>query len=248
VNIAPEHLAGYTQDTYTMSAMSEDDLSFWHKFQDSLEQKGDNSTVPADRIFREELAAATQGKPLRYEEFYYLLSRYPYLDLHHPDGFAQNTTPKIITLKGGWDIQDFGDRIRTSPGRFLYGAYNPAAVDEDGDDGSDGSKGGKSGGDGILRPQGGLTEQMIDMADEMILLAMEKEWPEAVVLGGFYGMIRAAWVAADVQEYKVTGFEPSESDAVVNAWVRQLLAEKQKKMKERHALLVQKKAPGAAHT
>jgi hypothetical protein len=197
-----------------MSAMSEDDLNFWQKFQNSLNEKG-GSALPHD-LFHAELAAAAGAKPIRYEEFYYLLSCYPYLDLHHPDGFDPNHTPQIIKVEGSWDILDFGDRIVTGPGRFLLGGSR----DEESSTGEP------------VRPKGTLVEQMIKMADELIFLARKKGWPEVVVRSGFYGMIRAAWVAADIQGYKMTGFEPSESDSVVNVWVRQILTEKQKGMQQ----------------
>ncbi|MFU8797505.1 MAG: hypothetical protein ACNA7Y_02250 [Gammaproteobacteria bacterium] len=207
--------------------MKEDDLSFWQKFEASLNPE-----------YLTELTAIAGEKSIRYEEFYYLLSRYPYLDLQHSAGsqpLAERPL-RILSVKGGWDIQDFGDRIRTSPGRFLYGGYRVRHSQDDEEGESTG---------GVIQPQGALTQQMIDMAEEMIALAMEKGWPEVDVVGGFYGMIRAAWVAAAIQDYKIVGFEPSENDAVVEVWVRRLLDKKKQKLKVRREQLLAKEGPAS---
>ena len=69
---------------------------------------------------------------------------------------------------------------------------------------------------------GTLVQQMADTALEVILLAIKKDWPAAHVYSGFYGMIRAAWIAAERYQFPLMGFEPTANDEVVKTWVNKL--------------------------
>ena len=140
---------------------------------------------------------------ITYPEFYYLLGRYPFLDLHHPADFTSvnGRSPEIISIQGGWEIQDFGDWIKTSPGLVPYEGFN----------------------------------QMLDMAEEMILLAIAKGWPAVYVDGGFYHMVRAAWVAAGLLDFPFEGFDPSYSDLRVRLLVERLLTERVRRLRDRLA-------------
>jgi hypothetical protein len=169
---------------------------FWDNFREILKS--------------EEMFKMASERPTTYEEFYYLLSRYAFLDIHHPDGFKPmggRLPIRTIKAKSGWIIQDYGDRICVSAGRLMYGPY--------------------LGKDGVeVKSIGTMTQQMADTASEVIAIAISHGWPAAQVYSGFYGMIRAAWIAADSQKFQLIGFEPSASDEVVKNWVQQLLSKK----------------------
>lgn len=178
-------------------------LQFWDSFRGILDKK-----EAPDSLYEEMYKMAAE-RPATYEEFYHLLSRYAFLDIHHPDGFKPLTgrlPNRTIKAKSGWIIKDYGDRIQTSAGRLMYGSY----LDE-----------GKE-----VKGIGTLVQQYADTAFEVIALAISNGWPSAQVYSGFYGMIRAAWIAADSQKFKLLGFEPTASDEVVKSWVQKLLSKK----------------------
>jgi hypothetical protein len=190
---------------------------FWAEFRALLSK----DEIPESLY--ENLVSYAQERAVTYEEFYYLLSRYPFLDIHHPDGYAplEQRQPVIIKAKSGWDILDYGDRLRTSPGLFMYGAYSKSGRRQADDDGD-------SGGGDWVKSTGTLVQQFADTAYEVIALAIHKGWPAAQVYSGFYGMIRAAWIAAESKHFLLQGFDPTVNDKVINGWVTKLLPNKLK--------------------
>src|SRR5579864_6479564 len=92
---------------------------FWDTFRDILNKK----EIPESLY--EEMFKMTAERPVNYEEFYYLLSRYAFLDIHHSEGskpLSGRLPVRTIKAKTGWTIKDYGDRICTSPGRLMYGS------------------------------------------------------------------------------------------------------------------------------
>ena len=66
-----------------------------------------------------------------------------------------------------------------------------------------------------------MQQQIIETAKELMEMAKGR-WDSAKILEGFYGMKRAAWVAASLKGVKLDGFEPTEDDQVVYNWARTL--------------------------
>lgn len=160
-----------------------------------------------------ELAKEALTRPITHNEFYYLLSRHPYLEIGDSAGSAPKAgrAPETKTTKTGWVVQDYGDCIVTGPGRLVFGRYVGLTEEED-----------EEGGGGAgLTDQGTLQQQIIETAKELIEMAQGR-WDKASILKGFYGMKRAAWVAAGLKDYGLSGFEPTEEDQVVYNWARTL--------------------------
>src|SRR5688572_16164327 len=95
------------------SSDPQNQLSYWEAYKSRQIKEG----VP-DTLY-DDLVKNAIDRAITYEEFYYLLSQHPFLDIHHPDGFTplSGRTPKSVTAQSGWTIQDYGDRLRTSAGR-----------------------------------------------------------------------------------------------------------------------------------
>ena len=161
-------------------------------------------------------------RELTVEEFYYLTSCYPYLEICDTDYpfIDDGSKPKIIEMDNGWRIFDFKsvlvsgnsellqrERTYPKPGRSL-----PPGIfldDEEDDD---------DGGGGV----GTIVKQYADVAEKMIALAIEREWKAAEVISGYYPMQRLAWIAAREKEYRLKGFDPTAEDFVVAGWVEKL--------------------------
>lgn len=150
--------------------------------------------------------------PVRHEDVQYLLSRYPFLqiintDAHFPEGGVE---PKFIKADSGWVIHDYGDAMSASPGDLLYGNYS----EKEGEEGGEGS-----GGKGTIIKQAYLTAQ------EMIAIAIQKQWQGINIIDGSPLMKWAAWMAAEDQEFGYSGYEPSDEDHKKRARVRKYIAE-----------------------
>ncbi len=167
-------------------------------------------------------------RDITHEEFYHLLSRYPYLELHNVDKPKPliNDTAQLHKARSGWIIHDHNDVICASSTelpisevRRLYNTLlgettataKSAASAADSDDDEDGGEGGR----------GTLQAQMITTAYEMVQMAYNR-WKNVAIIGGFYGMKRAAWVAAMRFGKQLTGFEPTSEDKVVLYWANKL--------------------------
>ncbi len=154
------------------------------------------------------------------QEFYYLLSRYPYLEICDQEKPYQEpgSRPKFIKSQSGWIIHDFGNVIRTSgcdlPYKELQRLYKTLITDYKEED--DQGEGGQ--GEGGPQRSGTITGQMVTTAYELILLAQER-WGKGQIVSGFYGMQRAAWVAAHRAGFELSGFNPTVEDNVVYNWV-----------------------------
>lgn len=211
-------LAGYTQNNLMINekgmSMSDENASMnWQQFWEQTRDMFDKGEIPGGEFYQQLHAQATT-RGVTYEEFYYLLSRYPALiirNVESPD-LPNMREAEVIKSTSGWDIIDCDGWLLSSPGKLLWGAYREGA-----DEASAEKKG-----------VGTLTQQAVDTAYDMIILAQEKGWPSAHVVHGFYGMIRAAWIAAESLSFNLEGFTPTINDQVVQSWVAQILDDKKK--------------------
>ncbi len=155
-------------------------------------------------------------RPLSDVDFYYLLSRYPYLNLCESSKFfdVAGRKPTLIEASSGWTIYDYGYALAACVGRLGFGSYG--AEDED-----DGGGGGVS-----VEGKGTLVNQYTQTAFDMVALAMERAWDGIHVVSGFYGMVRAAWMASKAQDYSLSGFNPSMSDEVIYDLVDKVIGDK----------------------
>jgi hypothetical protein len=154
-------------------------------------------------------------------EFYYLLSRYPYLELYNRDVLqpAIQPAPQFKKAKSGWIIYDYGDVICSAGAelpikeiRRLYKTLlketpSSGELRKDEEEGEGG--------------RGTLQAQTVKTAYEMIQIAYTR-WQQVGIVDGFYGMKRAAWVAAKRFGKNLEGFSPSAEDKVVLYWANKL--------------------------
>ena len=169
------------------------------------------------------------------DEFFYLLSCYPHLELCNADYpyVDPDTKREIITMPNGWRILDLQSVITTSASELLQrrhayprlGSSLPWATDED-DEGGGG--------------YGTIVKQFSDMAEAMIDLAIKKGWEAAEIVSGYYPMQRVAWIVSTERNYELKGFEPTGEDFVVANWVSQV-REKKLYNDEKKKILVPKK-------
>ncbi len=142
------------------------------------------------------------------QEFYYLMSRYPYLELCDADYpfIDKGTKPKIITAETtGWKIYNYGTVLAVGSHELV--AMMRAKENKDDDD---------EGGTGTI------VQQYSETAMEMVALAKKQGWRMAEIVAGFYPMQRMAWIAGEMQDYALKGFDPGREDYVVLHWVSQI--------------------------
>ncbi|CAM4388858.1 MAG: hypothetical protein LEGION0398_MBIBDBAK_01143 [Legionellaceae bacterium] len=195
-----------------------DNLVNWQVFWEQTREMFDKGEAP-DAKFYETLTKQASARGVSYDEFYYLLSRFPSLVIRNIEGNSIHKEPIIIKSRSNWDIQDYGDVIATSAGRFLWGSYTDGTPDNP----------------KLHQSTGTLTQQFIDTAYDVMVLAKKKEWIGIHLIHGFYGMVRAAWIASTELELDFNGFYPSSSDYVILSWVNNLLDKRQKEAKKRLA-------------
>jgi len=164
-------------------------------------------------------------RPITEDEIYWVLSRWPYLELcdsREPEDVKPAKAVRVTETAVGWKVHDYGNILRTSQNEMLSIKQfeilsGTPGIDEEDEEG---------GGLGELTRDGTIVQQMVDVAAELIALAKERGWPAVRIMRGFYGMQRAAWVAAQMQEYKLEGFEPGPEDRVVYSWAKRLSSDR----------------------
>lgn len=184
------------------------------KSNQSTKQVWENVKTAVENIFNREITS---------QEFYYLLSLYPYLEICDADYpyLDEGAIPKIIMAENGWRIFDF-DTVLTAGAYELFcrpKVKNTKEEDTDGDNGDNGDNGDGGG-------HGTIVKQYADIAFEMIDLAIQKGWTGAEIISGFYPMQRIAWIAAAEKGYELKGFEPTPEDYVVQSWVTRIREKK----------------------
>jgi len=163
-------------------------------------------------------------RPITEDDVYFLLGKYPYLelgDIKSGDHPTPERPAEHRRAKNGWIIHDHGNILRAAQSELasykVYGtviSIPPAArEDEDEDEGGEGV--------GELTGHGTIVQQFVDTANEMIALA-EKRWAGGIVLGGYYAMQRAAWIEAQQRSFTLDGFDATPEDKVVFDWVKRL--------------------------
>lgn len=143
------------------------------------------------------------------QEFYYLLSCYPYLTICNADYpyIDSGTKPTITYAKNGWPILNFNSVI-CAGSNILFAELNgkKPLSKQDEDEGGNGT----------------IVKQYSDVAYEAMALAHQLGWPTIEILSGFYPMQRMAWIAAMENNYSIKGFDPSIEDEVVRNWVMKM--------------------------
>jgi hypothetical protein len=148
------------------------------------------------------------------QEFYYLLSCYPYLTVCNAEYpyVDQGVKPTVTYAKNGWPILNFKT--------VIYAGSNALFAELRGkgkrETAAEGKKEDDEGGNGTI------VKQFSDVAYEVMTLAHQLGWPTIEIISGFYPMQRMAWIAGLESNYSVTGFEPSIEDEVVRGWVTKL--------------------------
>lgn len=183
--------------------------------------------------FLEKAKAAAKARPMTEDDFYYLVSRYPYLEIAdiNTEFFAPSQTPEFIKAKNGWVIHNTGNILRAAQPELigllhygydlshagieteLFGKHDVLQKDEGDGDGESGV--------GELKPCGTIVNQLFTVAFEMIDVAQHM-WSACQIIRGYYPMQRAAWIASQHREYKLEGFEPSPEDEVVSNWIENI--------------------------
>lgn len=197
--------------------------------------------------FRQQARQHAEARPVAYEDFYYLLGRYPYLEISHPEATHYPTTPpRIKQSNAGWDIHYYDQLIVSSQSALLMllrtgvdlshsgietliaeerqnlklrlrAEAKASAEDEDSDEG-EGSD------EGVVerKPVGTIVNQFFSTAFEMAAMARQNNWPGIRIIRGYYPMQRAAWIACETFGITCEGFDPTPEDHVVYSWVKSL--------------------------
>lgn len=150
------------------------------------------------------------------QEFYYLLSCYPYLEICDANNpyIDETKPPEIYHSRVGWTVVDYGSVLIT--GACEYSARSLARLrrqhlEEEGESGDD-----VSGGGTIVRQFSEATFDLINIAQN------EKKWKATEIVSGYYPMQRMAWIAANEVKLPLKGFSPTAEDRVVQNWVMKL--------------------------
>lgn len=167
--------------------MSEND-----DFNDEFDAIKQQVAVAQQSIFEREISA---------KEYYYLLSRYPYLEICNTDYpyIDRGSKPTVTKAKNGWPIYNYGNVIASGCYELLGILYGQ---EEDDDEGGHGT----------------IVQQYTDVAYAMVALAIELGWPAVDIVSGFYPMQRMAWIAAELADYKLHKFDPSFEDYAIKNW------------------------------
>jgi len=192
--------------------------------------------------FRQHAEQDASTRPILYEDFYYLLGRYPYLEFSHIEATHYPTTPpNIVTASTGWKIHQYDELMISSQSALLSLLLTGIDLSHAGvetlikeeqremrkrmrakakgeplaEDESD-----KGGSEGRIPPVGTIVNQFFTTALEMVGLVRGANWPGIRLIRGYYPMQRAAWIACENQNLTCEGFEPTPEDHVVYSWVK----------------------------
>jgi hypothetical protein len=185
-------------------------------------------------------AEVAMNMPVTHEQVLYLLSMYPFLQIvsTSAENFYEEGA-KLIKLKNNWVLHDYGDAMSVSLGDLLFtsnhladislemtagenmrksgagktveASVNQSQKEAGGKDGG-GDEGGGAGAQEFKFPegQGTVVNQTVNVAEEMIRLAKEKNWPGINIIAGTDLMKWAAWMTAQDLDLSVEGFTPGE--------------------------------------
>lgn len=155
------------------------------------------------------------NREITQQELYYLLGRYPYLELCDADYPYVDKAKglEIITAKTGWKIYNYGSVIASGCHELMALLLSEEhhkrekRLSKEDDEGSG---------------SGTIIRQYSETAMEMMALAKSLGWRMAEVVAGYYSMQRMAWVAGEAMGYPLKGFHPTQEDYVVLHWSSQL--------------------------
>ncbi len=159
--------------------------------------------------------ASVLERPLSPQEFYYLLSCHPYLEICDANNpyIDDKKEPKIYQAKSGWTIVDYGSVLAAGNSELSareLAMRHKKELQEKGEEDDDGSQGGT------------VSRQIAETAFELIAIAIKNGWDCAEVISGFYPMQRMAWIAAAEKKFAFKGFSPTAEDRVVQNWVMKI--------------------------
>lgn len=133
----------------------------------------------------------------------YLFDRMPFLQIVNADAETyQEPHFNIVRAKTQWDVQDYGDAMAASPGRFLFnGTYVAAQEDDD-----------ESGGGSVNGGHGTIVNQAVLTAQEMVDMAQAASWGGVLIVDGHPLMQWAAWSHARKIGLYLEGFDSEQVD------------------------------------
>lgn len=178
--------------------------------------------------FQKDAMAQAVTRPMSEEDFYYLLGRYPYLEIVNASVETPMRQPvKKSTLQNGWPLFDFGDVLLTGQSYLMSLYMYQTDLSRTTLSATEVLKQYKALEANMeaeisrMTPDGTTVQQFFDAAMGVMSIAMGR-WDSARVTRGYYAMQRAAWISAETHNYEFYGFEPTPEDQVVLAWTQKL--------------------------
>jgi len=153
------------------------------------------------------------ARPIQPFELEHLLQKYAFLVIRNADTPEAEAlgTPKIVPdAPKGWIVQDFGDVIRTAPGR---GMFTVREGEED------------EGGGGMGPTNSSIAGELIELAEFIVDMAHEKnKWSKAEIVDGYRGMEFAAYLHSltITTDFELVGFEPTEVESIALDRIQEL--------------------------
>lgn len=144
------------------------------------------------------------NRPLTQEEYYYLLSLYPYITISdHANAFiGQEEVPLRKKTKNGWNMFIYESAVCIGTNYFESERYQA---------------------EHNLKGLGTLSKQGLDAVIEMIdYVRAEKEWETIEIIFGNYTLQRLVWIMCTLQNIPVVGFDPRVEDEVVRRWLEKI--------------------------
>ncbi|NNM59049.1 MAG: hypothetical protein HKM04_04475 [Legionellales bacterium] len=171
------------------------------------DDEGDGGTGDWQGTVDQAMAGAYQDifqRPLSSEEFYYLLSLYPYITIaDHANAFiGQEEMPKRMKTKNGWNMFVYESAICIGTNYFESQRFQQ---------------------ENNLKGLGTLSKQGLDAIIEMIdYVRAEKNWETIEIIFGNYTLQRLVWIMCTLTDTPVVGFDPRIEDEVVRRWLEKI--------------------------
>jgi hypothetical protein len=144
------------------------------------------------------------NRPLSQEEFYYLLSLYPYITVcdHNNAFIGPDEIPKRLKTENGWNMFVYESAVCLGTN---YLAAERFQIEND------------------VKGLGTLSKQGMDAVTEMIeYIKANKQWETLEIVFGYYPLQRMVWIICTIFGYPVTGFDPRVEDEVVRRWLEKI--------------------------
>lgn len=172
--------------------------------------KLDASSLWEERLLGSELGEVDWNRPISEEDFQYLLKLYPFVQMINSEAVWEETViPQFSESPCGWLIHDYGQAMSVSRGEYLYGDSHPHLRDKAADS------------------SGTVVKQTFDTADAMVAKAIEKGWAGIDIIAGTDFMKWSIWVATQIRDYPLIGYEPTKQDREKFERIRRVLVSKE---------------------